>query len=57
MPIERPEPAQYDAVILAVGHKEFRDMGTQQIHAFGKQAHVLYDVKSILGNTETDGRL
>jgi UDP-N-acetyl-D-galactosamine dehydrogenase len=40
-----------------VAHAGFLQMGAAGIHAFGKPEHVLYDVKSLLGSAETDGRL
>lgn len=53
-----PEPDTYDAVILAVGHDEFRSLGADGVRTFGKRdGHVLYDLKSILGKTESDLRL
>lgn len=55
--IEEPKKAQYDAIILAVGHHQFKAMGAAAIRAFGKDNHVLYDVKYILSADESDGRL
>jgi UDP-N-acetyl-D-galactosamine dehydrogenase len=55
--IEKPQANTYDAIILAVAHPEFLAMGAVGIHAFGKPGHVLYDVKSLLGKAEADGRL
>jgi len=54
---DKPKPGTYDAIVLAVAHPEFLQMGAAGIHAFGKSEHVLYDVKSLLGKAETDGRL
>ena len=51
------EANTYDAIILAVAHPEFLQLGAAGIHAFGKAQHVLYDVKSLLGKAESDGRL
>ncbi|MDX1336195.1 MAG: UDP binding domain-containing protein, partial [Gammaproteobacteria bacterium] len=48
---------QYDAIILAVGHHQFKDMNTSGIRQLGKLLHVLYDVKSILPQADVDGRL
>jgi UDP-N-acetyl-D-galactosamine dehydrogenase len=52
-----PGEGAYDAVVLAVAHPQFKAWGAARIHAFGKPRHVLYDVKSLLGKNETDGRL
>jgi UDP-N-acetyl-D-glucosamine/UDP-N-acetyl-D-galactosamine dehydrogenase len=56
-PIENPENGSYDAVIIAVGHKEFVAMGAEGIRAFGKEQSVLYDVKYVLPRAAVDGRL
>ena len=53
---QRPD-LTYDAIILAVAHPEFLQLGAAGIHAFGRAGHVLYDVKSLLGKAEADGRL
>ncbi|BCX82648.1 UDP-N-acetyl-D-galactosamine dehydrogenase [Methylomarinovum caldicuralii] len=55
--IERPEPGRYDAIILATGHDQFREMGAEAIRAFGKPNAVLFDVKGILPKEQVDGRL
>ncbi len=54
---EMPQANTYDAIILAVAHPEFYHLGATGIHEFGKAEHVLYDVKSLLGKAEADGRL
>jgi UDP-N-acetyl-D-galactosamine dehydrogenase len=56
-PIAQPENGRYDAIILAVPHREFIDMGIEAIRAFGKPEHVLYDVKYLFPPDQTDGRL
>jgi UDP-N-acetyl-D-galactosamine dehydrogenase len=56
-PIRTPKPGTYDAVVLAVGHAEFKSMGVRKIRGFAKKAHVLYDVKYLYPRHQTDGRL
>lgn len=56
-PVSVPDAGSYDAIVLAVGHKQFAALGGQGIRAFGKQRSVLYDVKSLLPRAEVDGRL
>ncbi|MFI3196716.1 MAG: Vi polysaccharide biosynthesis UDP-N-acetylglucosamine C-6 dehydrogenase TviB [Methylococcaceae bacterium] len=56
-PIENPQPGTYDAILLAVKHDQFVQMGEQQIKALGKENHVLYDIKYILPADKVDGRL
>jgi UDP-N-acetyl-D-galactosamine dehydrogenase len=52
-----PEQGAYDAIVLAVAHPEFKELGAAGIHALGKPNHVLFDVKALLAKGETDGRL
>ena len=47
----------YDAIILAVAHNEFRDMGVVAIRALGKPNHILYDLKYLFPAEDTDLRL
>ncbi len=55
--IGEPEEGAYDAVILAVAHHQFVEMGGEAIRALGKEASVLFDIKSILPTDQVDGRL
>ena len=57
MPIDEPEPGKYDAIILAVPHRQFIAMGVGQIRCYGKPDHVLFDVKYMFPAEATDGRL
>nr|WP_205600854.1 Vi polysaccharide biosynthesis UDP-N-acetylglucosamine C-6 dehydrogenase TviB [Halomonas socia] len=56
-PIETPVDGAYDAVILAVAHREFRDLGASAMRAWGKPEHVLYDLKYLLPKGQADLRL
>lgn len=47
----------YDAVVLAVDHSDFKEWGAEKIRSFGKEKHVLYDVKHVLSKNESDLRL
>jgi len=49
--------ASYDAIVLAVGHNEFKTMGVRKIRQLAKKSHVLYDVKYLFAADQTDGRL
>ncbi|WP_119718297.1 Vi polysaccharide biosynthesis UDP-N-acetylglucosamine C-6 dehydrogenase TviB [Cognatilysobacter tabacisoli] len=51
------EAGAYDAVIIAVGHDEFRALGADGIRALGKPESVVYDVKYVLPRDAVDGRL
>lgn len=52
-----PEEGTYDAIILAVSHDEFKQMGSENIRKLGKDTHVLYDLKYVLPKTDVDMRL
>jgi UDP-N-acetyl-D-galactosamine dehydrogenase len=56
-PVSEPSAGAYDAIILAVAHKEFREMGAQAVRALGKPAHVLYDLKYVFPASSSDLRL
>ncbi|MFD2228584.1 Vi polysaccharide biosynthesis UDP-N-acetylglucosamine C-6 dehydrogenase TviB [Alkalimarinus sediminis] len=55
--IEKPQDDTYDAIILAVSHDQFKEMGTEAIKALGKKESIVYDVKSILDKDIIDSRL
>lgn len=55
--IEQPEAGAYDAIVLAVAHREFKAMGAPAIRALGKAQHVLFDLKYLLPAQESDLRL
>ena len=56
-PIDAPVEGKYDAIVLAVAHNEFKELSLEQIKAFGRDNHVLYDIKYLLKADEVDGRL
>jgi UDP-N-acetyl-D-glucosamine/UDP-N-acetyl-D-galactosamine dehydrogenase len=47
----------YDAIIIAVKHAYFSNLGLEKIKKLGKKDHVLYDVKYMFTKDETDGRM
>lgn len=52
-----PSAGRYDAIILAVGHGEFAEMGADRIRVFGRRNAVFFDVKGLFAVQESDGRL
>ena len=52
--VATPEAGYYDAVILAVSHREFIALGAEGIRAFGKPGAVLFDVKRALPRASVD---
>lgn len=55
--IDAPLVGGYDGIILAVAHKQFKEMGAQRIRELGKSEHVLYDLKYLLTADQSDLRL
>ena len=55
--IPEPEAGAYDAVVLAVAHQAFVDLGPAKIRALGKPGAVLVDVKGVLPKADADLRL
>lgn len=51
------EPGRYDAIIICVGHNEFREMGIRNLRSLCKENRVIYDVKGIFKKSDVDGRL
>lgn len=56
-PVGQPQARSYDAVVVAVAHRQFAEMGVEQIRALCKPTHVLYDLKYILPADASDLRL
>ncbi|MCD5362355.1 Vi polysaccharide biosynthesis UDP-N-acetylglucosamine C-6 dehydrogenase TviB [Chromobacterium aquaticum] len=56
-PILKPSPSGYDAIVLAVAHDQFKEMGSEAIRALGKPNTVLYDLKYVMDARESDLRL
>jgi UDP-N-acetyl-D-glucosamine/UDP-N-acetyl-D-galactosamine dehydrogenase len=56
-PIATPTPGQYDAIIIAVAHHQFKTLGTAGIRAFAKPKAIVYDLKNILPKDDADLRL
>ena len=56
-PLAEPPAGAYDAVIVAVGHREFVALGADGVRAYGKPESVVYDVKYVLPRETVDGRL
>ena len=55
--VQAPQSGVYDAIIIAVGHDQFRALGEPGIRAFGKPLSIVYDVKYVLPRAAVDGRL
>jgi UDP-N-acetyl-D-galactosamine dehydrogenase len=56
-PIDAPAEGKYDAIVLAVAHTQFRELGGAGMRRYGKTQHVLFDLKYVLSQGEADTRL
>jgi len=54
---QAPQPGDYDGIVVAVGHRQFAELGVAGIRALGRPGAVLYDVKGVFPRAGTDGRL
>jgi len=52
-----PAAGSFDAIVLAVPHREFLEMGAEAIRELGRQNAVLFDVKSVLPRDTAELRL
>jgi UDP-N-acetyl-D-galactosamine dehydrogenase len=52
-----PERDNYDAIVLAVAHDEYRDLGIDAVRRLGRDGAVVYDIKGLVPRDKVDGRL
>ena len=56
-PVRALRRGRYDAVVLAVAHREFKQLGIAALRRLARRRHVLYDVKHLFRRADVDGRL
>jgi UDP-N-acetyl-D-glucosamine/UDP-N-acetyl-D-galactosamine dehydrogenase len=54
---ELPAPSQYDALVVAVGHDQFKTLGIEGLRQLANGRAVIYDIKGMFGKDDVDGRL
>lgn len=54
---EELKPGRYDGIILAVAHRQFVEMTSDELRKLGKPNHVLYDLKNVVPPSASDMRL
>ncbi len=57
MPIKDIKKQTYDAIVIAVSHDEFRELGIEKIKEFGCENCVIYDLKYSFDKTATTIRI
>lgn len=55
--IDELQHNHYDGIVIAVDHSGYKKMGIDAIRALAKSNHVVYDVKHVFEEEETDIRL
>ena len=56
-PVRALKRGRYDVAIVAVAHRQFRELGARGVRKLCKTKHVLYDVKHVFPAAAVDGRL
>jgi UDP-N-acetyl-D-glucosamine/UDP-N-acetyl-D-galactosamine dehydrogenase len=51
------KPGSYDAVVVAVAHRQFGELGPRRVRRLGRRRHVLYDIKHLFPAAAVDERL
>ncbi|TAK56250.1 MAG: Vi polysaccharide biosynthesis UDP-N-acetylglucosamine C-6 dehydrogenase TviB [Gammaproteobacteria bacterium] len=55
--IGKPARGHYDAIVVAVAHRQFRALDIAAVRRLARRNHVLYDIKHVYPQEATDGRL
>ena len=55
--VANPERGAYDAIVVAVAHREFVALGPKGVRAFGSPNVVIFDIKHVLPKEASDARL
>ncbi|WP_324895576.1 UDP binding domain-containing protein [Dyella sp.] len=56
-PLAAPELGAYDAIVLAVVHRQFPAIDAATIRAWGREACTIFDIKSVPREALADARL
>jgi UDP-N-acetyl-D-galactosamine dehydrogenase len=55
--VPAPSRGAYDAIVVAVAHRQFVELGVKGIRAFASPNAVIFDIKHVLPKEASDGRL
>ena len=56
-PLRALKAAPYDVAVVAVAHRQFRELGPREVRRLCKKKHVLCDIKHVFPANAVDGRL
>ena len=48
---------KFDAIIVAVGHLKFKEMGFESIKKFGRKESIIFDLKYLFSDNKADLKL
>ncbi len=54
---EMPAPGQYDALVVAVAHDQFKTLGIEGLRRLANERAIIYDIKGMFPKQQVDGRL
>jgi|TARA_B110000116_G_C16766559_1_gene551117 UDP-N-acetyl-D-galactosamine dehydrogenase len=55
--IDNLEENSFDAIVIAVGHDQFKAMGIEHIRKLGRENNIIFDLKYLFNNGEVDLKL
>ncbi len=55
--ITNPKKSNYECILIAVAHDQFKKMGIRKIRKFSKDNSIIYDLKHLFSKDKTDIRL
>ncbi|MBV8909705.1 MAG: Vi polysaccharide biosynthesis UDP-N-acetylglucosamine C-6 dehydrogenase TviB [Gammaproteobacteria bacterium] len=55
--VPRLRASYYDVAVVAVAHRQFREMGASGLRRLLRRTHVIYDIKHVFPAQAVDGRL
>ena len=56
-PLSALRAGRYDVAVVAVAHRQFRELGAAGVRRLCRRKHVLYDIKHVFPAAAVDGRL
>jgi len=57
VPVRDPQPGRYEAIILAVAHRQFGELGIERLRTWGRPDAVIFDIEHLFPADVVDGRL
>jgi UDP-N-acetyl-D-galactosamine dehydrogenase len=55
--VDEPKSNKYDAIVIAVAHNKFKELGAKKISSFATKINVIYDLKYLFEKEYSSLRL